>query len=189
MTRSELIQDSTIDSLMNAYRIYKEKGWKYGDRFYNFTLYNYKGYGIDLECSHNGLYIWPTDEEHDDNLIFSIGFFKSFDISVQSVLDDYEFVINPGVAIEITIGEHIDVNNSTVYVHDDRDVEELLENYPEEWFFQQLTVQNIIPFKQFKEEVHFCKKMQSLNIDNYDSIAIYDLEKFNINMLEGFGEL
>ncbi|AQW88574.1 hypothetical protein FDH34_gp049 [Serratia phage BF] len=189
MTRAELIQSSTMYRLLGAYKIFKEKEKKYKGKLYNFTLYDYNDSGYDLECSHHGLYIWPNGEDRDDNQIFSIEYLKDDQWWVQSLLNDYEFSITPREAVEINVGDHLDLDKSNLYVYNHQDEEELFEEYPEEWFFQQLTVQDIIPFEQFKEEVKFCKKILSHGIDEYDRIFIFNLEKFNINLLEGFKEI
>ncbi|SOK58311.1 hypothetical protein [Yersinia phage fHe-Yen9-04] len=184
MSRNELIQLSTIYKLLGAYKIFKDSRT---NTLYNKTIFNYKDSGYDLEISNSGLYIWPTDKERDGNQLFCIEEILSTDWWVKSVINDDEFSLCPKEFIEIEVGDHEDYEKKYIYIS--KYSESIFNTYSEEWFFQQMTVQNIIPFEQFKDEVKFCEKILSMNIDENDLIYIYDLRDFDIKLLEGFREI
>lgn len=190
MERAELIVPNTRNRLMYTYNKFLAMKEKYKEQCYKFVFYNYNDSGYDIVMNHNGFYIYGTDNRHDDgNEIFSISSASpdsEWSWMLYSTITNYEFVYVGAKEFLNEFGDHKDVDKREVLVYDYDDIEEIGEHLTEEWFFQQMTVQNIIPYQDFLKEFELIKSFYSSSIKEYDIINIHYLRDFDISLLEGF---
>jgi hypothetical protein len=87
----------------------------------------------------------------------------------------------------LVVGDHQkDWNKRYIPVLHHSNAEETFDEYGEEYFFQQLTVQNIIEYELFQQEVNFYYKHLLPNLLREDIIINVEFELFNLKTLEGF---
>lgn len=190
MERAELILPNTRNRLMYTYNKFLAMKEKYKDKCYKFVFYDYNDSGYDIVMNHNGFYICGTDGRHDDgNEIFSISSANPNSEWLgmsHSLITNYEFVYTGGQDFVNEFGDHKDIDKREVVLYNYDDIEESGEHLTEEWFFQQMTVQNIIPYQDFLKEFELIKSFYSSHVKKYDVINIQYLRDFDISLLEGF---
>lgn len=192
MNRYDFYNTNTINKLMYVYNLYKMMEEKYKEsiengQYYNFMFYNYKGLGLDVCMRGDGFYVYDSDAAPDDGAMFSIRRTEDYNIEFYDsiVCNDY-FCYKGGWDFSIVVGDSIDYKTNRVLVDSYADVEDILLERPEEWFFQQMTVQNIVEYEQFQKEIDFCFEFYKRINDNEIIIEVSDLSTFNLDVLDGF---
>lgn len=197
MTRTELCKPETFYMLMHVYDVYKKMKEKYqddiiADRGYEFKFYDYCGTGQNVVMRPEKFLVFDCDAHDDDNAIFSI---ESFDTEHPTFVEfcltnDYFSWFNGthNTDLCLAVGDHPTCwDKRYISVCEYSSAEEIFEEYTEEYFFQQLTVQDIIPYEQFQNEVNWYYKYISKNfLRKNEMIYIDDISKFNLKTLEGF---
>lgn len=190
MERAELIVPNTRNRLMYTYNLFCTMREKYKEQKYNFELLDYNDSGFDLVMNVHGFTIYPTDKERDSNYIFRIeetDQTNEWRYMIDSLLNDHEFLYCAGRDFVLEFGTHKNIDNRETVVHNCHDeVSEIDERFCEEWFFQQLTVQDMISFEDFVKEFDFIKSLYNSHIKEWDIIHIPYLKDFDLKLLEGF---
>ena len=192
MNRYDFYNTNTINKLMYVYNLYKMMEDKHkesisNDEYYNLMFFNYKKLNLDICMRGDGFYVYEMDADPDDKPIFTISSIEDYNIDFyeSKVSDDY-FCFRGGREFIIIVGDSPDYKTSRVIADSYMDTEEILSEKTEEWFFQQMTVQNIIEYEQLKKELNFCYEFYNRLNDSNIVIEISDLSTFNIEILNGF---
>lgn len=194
MNRIEFYTPEVKAEIMKVHSLFEEMQRKYpnvheNDEPYKITFYNYKGLGLDVVMRSDGFFMYDSGGSPDDDAIFKIlsrdGEHPYFDYSIMQK-DLFAFTAYDYFKIEV--GERRKDNNwREIVIYQDDDVESTLDMFDEAWFFQQMTVQDIIPFEQFKKEVELCYDWYStFSINQMNHVIFIDIEKFNVESLKGF---
>lgn len=186
MTREEFCTPETIFMISHVYEVYKKMKEKYqysvnSEEGHHFSFFNYRNTGIDVVMNRTGFYLYDGD-----STIFEI-FTEEPPLWVGFDLKDNEFTwYNDYSDFTIYVSDHNAPKSYFVLDRDD-DSSVILEEYDEGYFFQQMTVQNIIPFEQFEKEVNwFYNYVNPVKIEKNDMIIVTDFDAFDLRALEGF---
>lgn len=197
MLRTELCTAQTFYMLMYVYDVYKKMQEKYAeqvakDQGYEFTFYNYKDTGQNIVMRPDQFLIFEEDADPDDSALFYI---NTVDVGQPILIvdggflssDNFTWLNQRSTGFCLCVGDHDSFHKRYVFLDEYADANEVFENYTEEYFFQQSTVQNIISYEQFHTEVNWYYNYVLKNtLRSTDVMCINDLPNFNLKTLEGF---
>lgn len=195
MTREEFSTPETFYMIRHVYNLYLQMEEKYShlagtEESYEFEFLNFRDTGQNIVMRPK--YFSVYDESDSEYPVFEISIVErehavwaEFSLS-DSEVQWYNGRYNDDLCL--VVGDH-KTNWERRYIScsSGSDAEEVFEEYGEEYFFQQLTVQNIIPYELFQQEVNWYYNLVLPNLIREDiMINISDLEKFKLKTLEGF---
>ena len=201
MTREELCTTDVLEKIKFTYELFLEMQDKYRqdvirERNYNFRFCDWNGLGIDVVMCSNRFLIFDEAGDADDCAVFSIeevdlnhpGWYNS-----TALRDDCFSISGTESGIILEVGDHeTDYGKRSICCYGSfdsgyNDREDIEEKYTEEYFFQQMTVQNIIPFEQFQKELDwYYNSLVRFPIARNHIISINCLDKFDVETLKGF---
>lgn len=195
MKREDFSTPETFYMIRYVYQLFLQMEEKYShlvdtEESYNFEFINFRGTGQNVVMRPN--YFAVYDETDTEYPVFHIESIKrEHAVWAEFSLSDSEFQwynARYNDSLCIVVGDHpknwekryIGLNSSS-------DANEVFDEYGEEYFFQQLTVQNIIPYELFQQEVNWYYNLVLPNLLREDiMINISNMELFNLKTLEGF---
>lgn len=181
MNRIDISTKKFLNKIMYTYNKYIQMKEKYSTP-YSFVFYDFNNSGYDIEMSHKGFFIWPTDKERDSNCIFCI---EEISFYGYSIINNCEFMWINNEYFYIEFGDHSEQEKRELWIPTYSDLDEILEEYNTGWHFQQSTIQETIPYEQIELEVKMCYDLYNIDLKN-NYIYISDLELFDLSLLEGF---
>jgi hypothetical protein len=161
------------------------------DEGYEYSFYNFRGTEQNVVMRNDFFAVYDLTTDHND-AIFEISTVQKENIVWNEFsLSDNEFMWYNGkynTDLCIVIGDHEkDWEKRYITCFDHSNAEEVFELYGEEYFFQQLTVQNVISYEQFQKEVNWYYNYLLPNLlRENEMIYISNIELFDLKSLEGF---
>lgn len=195
MTREEFSTEETFYMIRYVYQLYLQMEEKYShltdtEECYDFSFLNYRGTGQNVVMRPN--YFAVYDETDTEYPVFHIESVKrEHAVWAEFSLTDSEFQWYNGKhndSLCLVIGDHPkNWDKRYIGLNSNSNPNEVFDEYGEEYFFQQLTVQNIIPYELFQQEVNWYYNLVLPNLLREDiMINIPNMELFNLKTLEGF---
>lgn len=195
MKREDFSTSETFYMIRYVYQLFLQMEEKYShlkdtEEGYEFSFQNFNGTGQTVSMRPNMFAVY--DESYSDYPIFEISIAdKEQAVWAQFSLSHDEFTWYNGKYNDdlcLVVGDHrFNWEKRYISCLSHSDAEELFEEYGEEYFFQQLTVQNIISYELFQQEVNWYYNLVLPNLLREDiMINISNMELFNLKTLQGF---
>lgn len=198
MKREEFSTSETFYMIRYVYQLFLKMEERYShlkdtEEGYDFSFLNYRGTGQNILMRPNFFGVFDeADSEYPEHPVFHIETIKrEHAVWAEFSLSDSEFQWYNGRyndSLCLVVGDHPKKwDNRYITLNSSSDPNEVFDEYGEEYFFQQLTVQNIIPYELFQQEVNWYYNLVLPNLLREDiMINIPNMELFNLKTLEGF---